>query len=270
MDRSILNGVRNVCPGQRCIRFVSVLSDVFPIVLLQSLRGQEILRSSAVFLAFATVSWTVFAVRPQCTAHAICCFCSEAAKRQNTKKRIYSSNNRGSGKVETADSPWNFGQIFPTDCLWKVSGKVERFFPHGKSGKFVEWKTKVCGKNRGKPAALEIPLPQAVESTFHSFLPQIPQARFCSCQMPRTQRALFLHMNFQQTVETHVENLPTPVEFLWNRQKSTAKSCFPHVLQCPFPVLYAWLLLRIFLMVSSTSCFRWSSCFIAVSMLLME
>ena len=72
-------------------------------------------------------------------------FCSEAAKRQNTKKRIYSSNNRGSGKVETADSPWNFGQIFPTDRLWKVSGKVESFFHTGKveslwSGKqkFVE------------------------------------------------------------------------------------------------------------------------------------
>ena len=72
-------------------------------------------------------------------------FCSEAAKRQNTKKRIYSSNNRGSGKVETADSPWNFGQIFPTDRLWKVFGKVESFFHTGKveslwSGKqkFVE------------------------------------------------------------------------------------------------------------------------------------
>ncbi len=72
-------------------------------------------------------------------------FCSEAAKRQNTKKRIYSSNNRGSGKVETADSPWNFGQNFPTDRLWKVSGKVESFFHTGKveslwSGKqkFVE------------------------------------------------------------------------------------------------------------------------------------
>ena len=72
-------------------------------------------------------------------------FCSEAAKKQNTKKRIYSSNNRGSGKVETADSPRNFGQIFLTDRLWKVSGKVESFFHTGKveslwSGKqkFVE------------------------------------------------------------------------------------------------------------------------------------
>lgn len=47
--------------------------------------------------------------------------------------------------METADSPWNFGQIFPTDRLWKVSGKVESFFHMGKveslwSGKqkFVE------------------------------------------------------------------------------------------------------------------------------------
>lgn len=47
--------------------------------------------------------------------------------------------------METADSPWNFGQIFPTDRLWKVSGKVESFFHAGKveslwSGKqkFVE------------------------------------------------------------------------------------------------------------------------------------
>lgn len=47
--------------------------------------------------------------------------------------------------METADSPWNFGQIFPTDRLWKDSGKVESFFHAGKveslwSGKqkFVE------------------------------------------------------------------------------------------------------------------------------------
>lgn len=129
MDRSILNGVRNVCPGQRCIRFVSVLSDVFPIVLLRLLHGQKTLRSSAVFLAFAAVSRTVFCCPS--TVYSTCYplfFCSEAAKRQNTKKRIYSSNNRGSGKVETADSSWNFGQIFPTDRLWKVSGKVESFF----------------------------------------------------------------------------------------------------------------------------------------------
>ncbi len=140
-----MNGVRNVCPGQRCIRFVAVLSDVFPIVLLQPLRGQKTSRSSAVFLVFTVAARTFFVVRPQRTTHAIRCFCSEAAKRQNTKKRIYSSNNRGSGKVETTDSPRNFGQIFPTDRLWKVSGKVESFFHTGKveslwSGKqkFVE------------------------------------------------------------------------------------------------------------------------------------
>lgn len=141
-----MNGVRNVCPGQRCICFVSVLSEVFPIVLLQPPRGQETSRSSAVFLAFAAVSRTVFCCPS--IVYSTCYllfFCSEAAKKQNTKKRIYSSNNRGSGKVETADSPWNFGQIFPTDRLWKVSGKVESFFHAGKveslwSGKqkFVE------------------------------------------------------------------------------------------------------------------------------------
>lgn len=97
------------------------------------------------FLLLQLYHGQFFAVRPQCTTHAIRCFCSGAAKRQNTKKRIYSSNNRGSGKVETADSPRNFGQIFPTDRLWKVSGKVESFFHTGKveslwSGKqkFVE------------------------------------------------------------------------------------------------------------------------------------
>ena len=38
--------------------------------------------------------------------------------------------------METADSPWNFGQIFPTDRLWKVFGKVESLWS-GKQ-KFVE------------------------------------------------------------------------------------------------------------------------------------
>lgn len=157
------------CPMSFRLSFCSHLADrehraVQPFFLfLQLYRGQFLLSVHSVQHMLSAV------------------FCSEAAKRQNTKKRIYSSNNRGSGKVETADSPRNFGQIFPTDRLWKVSGKVESFFHTGKSGKFVEWKTKVCGKNRGKPAALKIPLPQAVENTFHSFLPQIPQARFYSC-----------------------------------------------------------------------------------------
>lgn len=127
---------------------VSVLSEVFPIVLSQLPRGQKILRSSADFLVFAAVLQTTFCCPS--TVHSVqymlsAVFCSEAEKRQNTKKRIYSSNNRGSGKVETADSPRNFGQIFPTDRLWKVSGKVESFFHTGKveslwSGKqkFVE------------------------------------------------------------------------------------------------------------------------------------
>ena len=141
-----MNGVRNVCPGQRCICFVSVLSDVFPIVLLQLLRGQKTSRSSAVFSCFCSCITDSFVLSVHSAQHMLSAvFCSEAAKRQNTKKRIYSSNNRGSGKVETTDSPRNFGQIFPTDLLWKVSGKVESFFHTGKveslwSGKqkFVE------------------------------------------------------------------------------------------------------------------------------------
>ena len=195
MDRSILNGVRNVCLGQRCICFVSVLSEVFPIVLLQPLRGQETSRSSAVFLVFAAVSRTAFCCPS--TVYSTCYSLFFAAKLR--KDRIQ----RKEYIVVIIEAP----EKWKPQILLGISGR--------------------------------------------SF-------------------ALFLHMNFQQTVETHVENLLMPVEFLWNRQKSTAKSCFPHVLQCPFPVLYAWLLLRIFLMVSSTSCFRWSSCFIAVSMLLME
>ena len=83
--------------------------------------------------------------------------------------------------METADSPRNFGQIFLTDRLWKVSGKVESFFHTGKVESLWSGKQKFVEKNRGKPAALEMPLPQAVENTFHSFLPQIPQARFYSC-----------------------------------------------------------------------------------------
>lgn len=53
--------------------------------------------------------------------------------------------------------------------------------------------------------------------------------------MLRTQRALFLHMDFQQTVETHVENLPTPVEFLWNRQKKHCKILFSTCSAVSFP-----------------------------------
>lgn len=187
------------------------------------------------FCSCITNSFMLFVYSAQ---HMLSVACSEAAKRQNTKKRIYSSNNRGSGKWKPQILLGISGRSFPQTACGKFSEKWKAFSTREK------WK--VCGvenkslwKNRGKPAALEIPLPQVVENTFHNFLPRIPQARFYSCQMPRTQRALFLHMNFQQTVETHVENLLMPVEFLWNRQKSTAKSCFPHVLQCPFPVLYA-------------------------------
>ncbi len=181
MDRSILNGVRNVCPGQRCIRFVSVLSDVFPIVLLQPLRGQKTSHSSAVFLVFATVSRTVFCCPS--TVYSTCYPLFFAAKLR--KDRIQ----RKEYIVVIIEAPEKWkpqillgisGRSFPQTACGKFPEKWKAF-SHGKSGKFVEWKTKVCGKNRGKPAALEILLPQAVENTFHSFLPQIPQARFYSC-----------------------------------------------------------------------------------------
>ena len=174
MDRSILNGVRNVCPGQRCIRFVSVLSDVFPIVLLQPLRGQKTSRSSAVFLVFAAAARTVFCCPS--TVHSTCYPLFFAAKLR--KDRIQ----RKEYIVVIIEAP----EKWKPQILLGISG---RSFPQTACGKFPEkWKAfstrekwKVCGKNRGKPAALEIPLPQAVENTFHSFLLQIPQARFYSC-----------------------------------------------------------------------------------------
>lgn len=129
MDRSILNGVRNVCPGQRCIRFVSVLSDVFPIVLLQPLRGQETSRSSAAFLAFAAVSRTVF-----------CCPLFFAAKLR--KDRIQ----RKEYIVVIIEAP----EKWKPQILLGISG---RSFPQTACGKFPEkWKAfstrekwKVCG-----------------------------------------------------------------------------------------------------------------------------
>ena len=174
MDRSILNGVRNVCPGQRCIRFVSVLSDVFPIVLLQPPRGQKILRSSAVFLVFAAIARTVSCCPS--TVYSTCYPLFFAAKLR--KDRIQ----RKEYIVVIIEAP----EKWKPQILLGISG---RSFPQTACGKFPEkWKAfstrekwKVCGKNRGKPAALEIPLPQAVENTFHSFLPQISQARFYSC-----------------------------------------------------------------------------------------
>lgn len=138
MDRSILNGVRNVCPGQRCIRFVSVLSDVFPIVLLQPLRGQEILRSSAVFLAFAAVSWTVFCCPS--TVYRTCYLLFFAAKLR--KDRIQ----RKEYIVVIIEAP----EKWKPQILLGISG---RSFPQTACGKFPEkWKAfftrekwKVCG-----------------------------------------------------------------------------------------------------------------------------
>lgn len=138
MDRSILNGVRNVCPGQRCIRFVSVLSDVFPIVLLQPLRGQKILRSSAVFLVFAAVARTVFCCPS--TVYSTCYSLFFAAKLR--KDRIQ----RKEYIVVIIEAP----EKWKPQILLGISG---RSFPQTACGKFPEkWKAfstrekwKVCG-----------------------------------------------------------------------------------------------------------------------------
>lgn len=138
MDRSILNGVRNVCPGQRCIRFVSVLSDVFPIVLLQPLRGQKTSRSSAAFLAFAAVSRTVFCCPS--TVYSACYPLFFAAKLR--KDRIQ----RKEYIVVIIEAP----EKWKPQILLGISG---RSFPQTACGKFPEkWKAfstrekwKVCG-----------------------------------------------------------------------------------------------------------------------------
>ena len=138
MDRSILNGVRNVCPGQRCIRFAAVLSEVFPIVLLQPLRGQKTSRSSAAFLAFAAVSRTVFAVRPQCTTHVIRCFFAAKLRKDRIQRKEY--------VVVIIEAP----EKWKPQILLGISG---RSFPQTACGKFLErWKAfstrekwKVCG-----------------------------------------------------------------------------------------------------------------------------
>lgn len=138
MDRSILNGVRNVCPGQRCIRFVSVLSDVFPIVLLQPPRGQETSRSSAVFLVFAAVSRTVS--RCPSTVYSTCYPLFFAAKLR--KDRIQ----RKEYIVVIIEAP----EKWKPQILLGISG---RSFPQTACGKFPEkWKAfstrekwKVCG-----------------------------------------------------------------------------------------------------------------------------
>ena len=146
MDRSILNGVRNVCPGQRCIRFVSVLSDVFPIVLLQPLHGQETSRNSAAFLVFAAVSRTIFCCPS--TVYSTCYPLFFAAKLR--KDRIQ----RKEYIVVIIEAPEKWkpqillgisGRSFPQTACGKFPEKWKGFFPTGKveslwSGKqkFVE------------------------------------------------------------------------------------------------------------------------------------
>ena len=138
MDRLILNGVRNVCPGQRCICFVSVLSDVFPIVLLRPPCGQETSRSSAVFLVFAVVSRTVFCCPS--TVYSTCYSLFFAAKLR--KDRIQ----RKDYIVVIIEAP----EKWKPQILLGISG---RSFPQTACGKFPEkWKVfstrekwKVCG-----------------------------------------------------------------------------------------------------------------------------
>lgn len=121
-----MNGVRNVCPGQRCIRFVSVLSDVFPIVLLQPLRGQKTSRSSAAFLAFAAVSRTVFCYPS--TVYSACYPLFFAAKLR--KDRIQ----RKEYIVVIIEAP----EKWKPQILLGISG---RSFPQTACGKFPEkWK----------------------------------------------------------------------------------------------------------------------------------
>lgn len=133
-----MNGVRNMCPGQRCIRFVSVLSDVFLIVLLQLLRGQKTLRSSAVFPVFAAVARTVSYCSP--TVYSTCYPLFFAAKLR--KDRIQ----RKEYIVVIIEAP----EKWKPQILLGISG---RSFPQTACGKFPEkWKAfstrekwKVCG-----------------------------------------------------------------------------------------------------------------------------
>ena len=127
-----------MCSGQRCIRFVSVLSEVFPIVLSQLLRGQKILRSSADFPAFAAVSRTAFCCPS--TVHSTCYPLFFAAKLR--KDRIQ----RKEYIVVIIEDP----EKWKPQILLGISG---RSFPQTACGKFPEkWKAfstrekwKVCG-----------------------------------------------------------------------------------------------------------------------------
>lgn len=105
---------------------VSVLSDVFPIVLSQPLRGQKTSRSSAVFLAFAAVSRTTFYCSS--TVHSTCYPLFFAAKLR--KDRIQ----RKEYIVVIIEAP----EKWKPQILLGISG---RSFPQTACGKFPEkWK----------------------------------------------------------------------------------------------------------------------------------
>ena len=138
MDRSILNGVRKVCLEQHGIRFVFMLSSVFPVVLLQAHRRQKILRNSADFFAFSVVLQTVFCCPP--IVHTIWYQLFFAAKLR--KDRIQRKENI----VVVIETP----EKWKPQILLEISG---RSFPQSACGKFPEkWKAfspwekwKVCG-----------------------------------------------------------------------------------------------------------------------------
>lgn len=133
-----MNGVRNVCHGQRCIRFVSVLSDVFPIVLLQPLRGQKTSRSSAAFLVFTAVARTVFCCPSIVYSTCYPLFFAAKLRKDRIQRKEYI--------VVIIEAP----EKWKPQILLGISG---RSFPQTACGKFPEkWKAfftrekwKVCG-----------------------------------------------------------------------------------------------------------------------------
>ena len=117
---------------------VSVLSDVFPIVLSQPLRGQKTSRSSAVFLAFAAVSRTTFYCPSAVYSTCYPLFFAAKLRKDRIQRKEYI--------VVIIETP----EKWKPQILLGISG---RSFPQTACGKFPEkWKAfstrekwKVCG-----------------------------------------------------------------------------------------------------------------------------
>ena len=148
-----------------CICVVRCLSDC---PFAATSRTENITQFSR-FSCFCSCSKNSFLLSVHSVQHMLSAvFCSEAAKRQNTKKRIYSSNNRGSGKVETADSPRNFGQIFPTDRLWKAFSTRGKWKVCGVENKSLwkkSWKTCRTRNTASTSCGKHIPQLSTTDST---------------------------------------------------------------------------------------------------------